>query len=483
MQVIRYLYFLQAPVSDPFGNDPFATESSDFGEGLLTPARSEVPKDEVTGNKTEPKDAFSDLVNIGGKSKPNKNPKELFQDLASPERKSLNQLKVDKPGTPKSTSPVQASDEFPDSFDTQAFMDPSASSMPFTTADPFASDPFATAQPSTAQPSNEQDSFFNTNVSGGSDDEDPYNIPLPQGPPPPLPQDIASVSDPLGGPPPPPRPSINLPTSTPPLPQIPPRPKSASSDSFKSSSTSLNSVSDSQTVNQESTPPLPPRPRVDCSVVPVPRPRPRASIPQSDKLFVNNNNKSDKTMHSVNANSVISDKQDDCVQNFDTQHTNDQSPVNISQQKSAKVERLESSESQKSVFTSSSNGHRSSSVIADPFVSTDPFATEDPFTQSDPFANDPFSPDPFSDISDSKSEKKEDPFLTVVSSPRSADVADPFSVFDKKILNESFKFEKTSSAKKGKAKISGKFFVPSSMSVLKTIDVISFHFKLKCMSW
>ena len=400
----------------------------------------------------------------------------------------MNQLKVVGP-SPKPTSPVQASDDFSDSFDTQAFVDPASSSMPFGTADPFANDPFATAQCSTAQ--HVSQAVFTTNVSAESEEDDLYNIPLPQGPPPPLPQDIASVSlytEPKDGPPPPPRPSINPPPC---LPQIPPRPKSASSESFKSSSTSLNSMSDTQTVNQDFTPPPAPRRRPDCNIVPVPRPRPRASIPQTDshKSVCNNNNQSDinKNMHL--ANSVINNNKSDldCVRNVtksDTQRTNFQLPTPISQP-SAKPERLESCESQTSNVSNSStstNGKRSSSVVPDPFVSTDPFAAEDPFTQADPFANDPFSQDPFTD---SSVEKKEDPFVSTVSSPRpNPDSTDPFSVFDNKFSNESFKFEKSSSsAKKGKVKVSGKILSPSFFLLTKSIIFLICYYDYEYLIW
>lgn len=424
---------------------------------MLTPAKLDSPKDDVPDTKTEPKDAFSDLVDIGSKSAPTKTPKDLFVDLATPEKKSLNQLKVDKT-TPKSTSPVQASEDSPVSFDQQLAVDPFGSSMPFSTADPFANDPFAntapSAPPSTAQHGNQQGDLFTSNVTtDDDDDDDPYNIPLPQGPPPPLPQDIVNASittDPQAGPPPPPRPSVPPSSATPPL---PPRPKSASSDSFKSSSTSINSMTDLQTVNHQVTPPLPPRPRVDCSTVPVPRPRPRASIQQVEKSVCNNNTQCDSNVHQNNSvilNQIVTNA------NSDKSDISDQMS-NISQS-SAKPKRLESAESQKSLISNSSGSEqRSSSVVADPFVSTDPFATDDPFAQPDPFANDPFSPDPFSDISESQTVKSDDPFTAAVSSPRqNADDTDPFSVFDNKFLNESFKFEKSSSKKvkvKGQGKI------------------------------
>ncbi|XP_045159881.2 disabled homolog 1-like isoform X2 [Mercenaria mercenaria] len=456
------------PANDPFGSDPFASNSA-FEEGVLEPARLETMKEESQVTNSGKVDVFGDLVNIGGKTKAS-TPKDMFAELAAPEKKSLNELKVDKSPSPKPASPVgfQASGD-----PASAAPDPFGNTEnPFGTSDPFANDPFAsnsigTSQP-TAQPSTHQDALFGGNFFGdANDDDDAFNIPLPQGPPPPLPENIASQNlnlNPSSGPLPPPRPSVD----TPPLPvhnpPLPPRPKSTSSDSTKSTS-SLNSLTEPQNVSQQSTPPLPPRPKSNIDTKVVPRPRPRASLLKNSpnaatlSLTKSDNTHTDKAQTVKPTKTVINRESDSINENAVNCVKSNDSDKNIEQKQkisqSAIKDKTVQKESHKNVTSDTPEiMHRTSSTVADPFISTDPFASEDPFMQSDPFANDPFASDPFADNTQPAS--KDDPFTTVVTSPHAHTEADPFSVFDNTLSNDSaFKFERSSS-KKGKVKISGK---------------------------
>ena len=86
-----------APANDPFG-DPFAVGDSGggFDDNLLTPDKIEVPSEEPEQPPPGKKDAFGDLVAIGPKDKQTKSPKQMFVELATPPKKSLNELKVEK---------------------------------------------------------------------------------------------------------------------------------------------------------------------------------------------------------------------------------------------------------------------------------------------------------------------------------------------------------------------------------------------------
>ncbi|XP_052776640.1 disabled homolog 1-like isoform X2 [Mya arenaria] len=508
------------PASDPFGNDPFDI-SSGFDDNVLMPARKEEPSNEQPTSKGG-KDAFGDLLSLEPKGNPNLKGKDMFTALSTPEKKSLNQIKGKSP-SPKPPSSPKASDEN-DSFSSNHAAspeDPFSTSMPFGTSDPFANDPFASSTP--ALPSNPPNAQVNDAVINDTRiaqiNNDPYNIPLPQMPPPPLPQDVAShinmhtKTTSVEGPPPPPRPNIPPPSTDPPsLPPIPPRPKSGASDSSRSSTASLNSIHDT---GHQQTPSLPPRPRVgnfsvtvpspradnssvtvpglrtdnfngtvpsqgadkssalfsspmldnSSATVPskkganpcvtVPRPRPRASLSKLSTDLTNVNSK-DNVIKNDNVISGGDSLKTKVLNNGRISMSNNDQQFTNTSHTSAKTERLNSTESQHSSISDSPkvSTQRSSSVIADPFVSEDPFGHHDPFTQTDPFANDPFAGDPFSDIGDSTSSKTDDPFTTAVASPRKSDNSDPFSVFDNKILNDSFKFDRSSS-KKGKSKVSG----------------------------
>lgn len=457
-----FFSFVSQPANDPFGSDPFSGNAG-FDEGVLEPAKLESLKEEVPTVPAGKPDVFGDLVNIGGKTKAS-NPKDMFAELAAPEKKSLNALKVDKSPSPKSTSPVgfQASGD-----NASAASDPFGNSgNPFGTSDPFANDPFISNNPGTQQPSAQpstKDALFGENLFG--DDDDAFNIPLPQGPPPPLPENIASQNLNLNfssGPLPPPRNSVN----TPPLPAynppIPPRPKSTSSDSNKST-TSLNSLTESQSVIQQSTPPLPPRPKSNIDTKVVPRPRPRGSLlknsPQAVSLPLSKTDNTHDAQTNERKDAVISRESDSNVKSVSNCVKSKESDKDTEQiySQSAIKENTSLTESHKNVNTNSSVViHRTSSAVADPFVSTDPFASDDPFTQSDPFANDPFATDPFAETSSTQPASKDDPFTSVVTSPLSHSDSDPFSVFDNTLSNDSaFKFERSSS-KKGKVKVSGK---------------------------
>jgi len=440
---------------------------------------NEVPK------PAAPKDAFGDLGIITPKAKnANLKGKDMFTALSTPEKKSLKDIK------PTSPKPQQASDDEDSdgSASPAAFPeDPFGTSMPFGTSDPFVNDPFASTTASVRQGSTLHDAFPSSDWPQSNDSThsyehsgDPYNIPLPQEPPPPLPQDIASynVQEP---PPPPPRPKVHPPSGDQSFPPLPPRPKSNNSlSSNRSSTASLNSISESHpTVLQKSisvpapsspkmlvsgetqmnTPPVPPpRPGVDNSFKSVPRPRPRAS-----KQLSSPDGKTDmvKGKAVIGARTCSEVNTNQTWPNDRVAFSNSEpSSLDASPTSGANFRRLNSSESQKSSVPKSHNSphgvNRSSSVVADPFVAVDPFGTDDPFTQSDPFANDPFAPDPFSDLESANEARNEDPFTTIVASPRQGkESADPFAVFDNKFSNESFKFDRSSS-KKGKSRASGK---------------------------
>ncbi|WAR24493.1 DAB1-like protein [Mya arenaria] len=289
------------PASDPFGNDPFDI-SSGFDDNVLMPARKEEPSNEQPTSKGG-KDAFGDLLSLEPKGNPNLKGKDMFTALSTPEKKSLNQIKGKSP-SPKPPSSPKASDEN-DSFSSNHAAspeDPFSTSMPFGTSDPFANDPFASSTP--ALPSNPPNAQVNDAVINDTRiaqiNNDPYNIPLPQMPPPPLPQDVAShinmhtKTTSVEGPPPPPRPNIPPPSTDPPsLPPIPPRPKSGASDSSRSSTASLNSIHDT---GHQQTPSLPPRPRVggDSLKTKVLN-NGRISMSNNDQQFTNTSHTSAKT--------------------------------------------------------------------------------------------------------------------------------------------------------------------------------------------
>ncbi|KAL4235740.1 leading edge cell differentiation [Mactra antiquata] len=418
------------PPNDPFGADPFAGNDE---EDVLTPLSLQTPAEEVP--VTKPSDAFGDLVSIGG-TQTKKSPKELFVDLATPTKKSLNELKAPKsPKSPKSASPVsfQASDDKEEQTDIF---------NPFGTSDPFANDPFSTSVPSHNISSNTNKTVLK------NDDNDDFNIPLPRGPPPPLPDFISS--QPPGGPLPPPRPPVESCKFPQELPPVPPRPLSASSES-KNSSGSLSSLNESQTVGPQMTPPLPPRPT--NNVVPRPRPRPRPSKTNDTltNLSSQSNTQISFDQNVLHKTTVINTSDKSVKLHGNTDSSDKISDSRISHDTS--ITSFNSESHSDSDSNHSVNKARTSSVVVDPFVSTDPFASDDPFTLSDPFANDPFNPDPFADTSVTQPVPKDDPFTSVVRQKHEQST-DPFSVFDNTVSNETFKFEKSSS-RKTRTKISG----------------------------
>ena len=324
-------------------------------------------------------------------------------------------------------------------------------SAPVICDDPFANDPFAsfnstvvassfsniqTAQQTDhiAQPFLNDAEFKNDIFS-----DDDFNLPSPEGPPPPLPADIISQDINVEShirPEPPPRP-VNT-HQTPPL---PPRPSSSQSDSVK-----IKSVNESQSVNYLHTPPLPPRPRTTPDAIAVPRPKPRSYNHKDlhvsevkNSVFVNSNDR------------IKSDKEISGQSERMTQNSNINKLKDVAEQKS---ETRIQNDFSKNSWTPSIT----SSKIADPFESTDPFATDDPFTQADPFSGDPFVADPFSEpglANNTQPSSLNDPFTSVVASPNPATAnSDPFSVFDKAFTSDGFKFDGTS-VKKVKLKETG----------------------------
>ena len=266
-----------APANDPFG-DPFAVGDSGggFDDNLLTPDKIEVPSEEPEQPPPGKKDAFGDLVAIGPKDKQTKSPKQMFVELATPPKKSLNELKVEKSPSPKPVSPTgfQASgatdgadQENPASSLDFSTLNQFGDKDPFGSGDQFgSSDPFVNCFPNppkkqdVAAPKLELPAQNGTNSSsapspnalfGGSIFDDDFNLPVPKEPPPPLPTSIDSVSHAsLNIPPPPPRNNISVytPSNTQHTPPLPPRPRS-SSDKSKAA----------DVLHVQPTPPLPPR--------------------------------------------------------------------------------------------------------------------------------------------------------------------------------------------------------------------------------
>ena len=263
-----------APANDPFG-DPFAVGDSGggFDDNLLTPDKIEVPSEEPEQPPPGKKDAFGDLVAIGPKDKQIKSPKQMFVELATPPKKSLNELKVEKSPSPKPVSPTgfQASgatdgdQENPASSLDFSTLNQFGDKDPFGSGDPFgSSDPFVNCFPNPTQkqdaPKLELPAQNGTNSSsapspnalfGGSIFDDDFNLPVPKEPPPPLPTSIDSVSHAsLNIPPPPPRNNISVytPSNTQHTPPLPPRPRSSSDKSRAA-----------DVLHVQPTPPLPPR--------------------------------------------------------------------------------------------------------------------------------------------------------------------------------------------------------------------------------
>ena len=264
-----------APANDPFG-DPFAVGDSGggFDDNLLTPDKIEVPSEEPEQPPPGKKDAFGDLVAIGPKDKQTKSPKQMFVELATPPKKSLNELKVEKSPSPKPVSPTgfQASgatdgadQENPASSLDFSTLNQLGDKDPFGSGDPFgSSDPFVNCFPNPTQkqdaPKLELHAQNGTNSStapspnalfGGSIFDDDFNLPVPKEPPPPLPTSIDSVSHAsLNIPPPPPRNNISVytPSNTQHTPPLPPRPRSSSDKSGAA-----------DVLHAQPTPPLPPR--------------------------------------------------------------------------------------------------------------------------------------------------------------------------------------------------------------------------------
>ena len=258
---------MQAPTpaaaTDPFGNDPFAIgDSGGFGDNLLTPDKIETAQEEAAPEPQGRKDAFGDLVEIGGKNKQNKSPKQMFVDLATPPKKSLNELKVETVPSPKPASPLgfQAS-EAVEGVNKGTSPSPADFSTCGQLGDPFgAEDPFTNLAPNVNQNAPATTGFSappqKTNL-GASIFDDDFNLPAPKGAPPPLPVNLGDVStSALNIPPPPPRTNVTAYQNTQNTPPLPPRPIS---DKFSHKSSKDNTSEGSKVVGVPETPPLPPR--------------------------------------------------------------------------------------------------------------------------------------------------------------------------------------------------------------------------------
>lgn len=226
---------------------------------ILTPTVLNEPEVEEITTEPKKKDAFADLVNIGG-SDPKKSPKAIFEAMSAPPKKSLNELKVDvvPPRTPSPGIPSpgvmspgvispgiqqQASDPFgplgkeadrlrgladssEDPFDTSHVHIPQPTSQPSSSTPPDV-DPFLPAMTLSSRlscdntpkkqtqadvskhehlPKKSPKRLTNGNIPVFSDD---FNLPSPEEPPPPLPAEV-KLSLPGGAPPPPPpRPKVD----------------------------------------------------------------------------------------------------------------------------------------------------------------------------------------------------------------------------------------------------------------------------------
>ncbi|XP_067677677.1 disabled homolog 1-like isoform X2 [Haliotis asinina] len=248
---------------------------------ILTPTVLNEPETEEVPTEPQKKDAFADLVNIGG-SDPKKTPKAIFESLNTPPKKSLNELKVDvnpprtpSPGTPSpgviSPGMQQASDPFgplgkeavrlrgladssKDPFDTSYVHIPQPTSQPSSSPPAQDADPFLPAMTLTSRlscentpkkqtpadvskhehlPKKSPKRLTNGNIPVFSDD---FNLPSPEEPPPPLPAEV-KLSLPGGAPPPPPpRPKANT-NSASVRPRPVPKPRKNTSTSSSLSST------------------------------------------------------------------------------------------------------------------------------------------------------------------------------------------------------------------------------------------------------
>ncbi|OWF42928.1 Protein disabled [Mizuhopecten yessoensis] len=403
-----------APAINPFGEDPFAPAAPTggfanfpngntgggalFDEPLLAPVKLTV--EEAPSVETSPGtgDAFGDLCGLGTKDKASVSPKGLFAELSSQPKRSINQIRTEQ--VPKGP---QASDSDPfGSVDDASLPAVVNFSSPFQTN---TSDPFDTSyiQPaSSSQPM--PDSFHNVPHSSKSKfknlaftENDDFDLPSPEGPPPPLPT-TASSSD--------------MPQIIPPAP--PPRPNGSPAAASTNSKLSL----------PDSPPRLPPRNSVsNLKHTPVPRPRPRPkvnSMNNSPPLPPPN-----KTISTTDSNGQPSQT---AKNNVDKE--------------------------------SDGTGSTSSDNVINSAPRLDKFVIEDPFLNADPFAEDLFSSSPFDGFPSSLGVDDlnvNDPFRSSQpnvnnNSDKSLDSKDdPFAVFDN-CLNDSFSFKGGNSRKNSKKK-------------------------------
>lgn len=374
------------------------------------------------------KGAFDDLCNIGAKEKANKAPKDLFADLSAVPKKSIKEM-MGQPQAQASDNPFGTLDRnaslpaafdftspFPstkssDPFDT-SFVDPSKPHLPVAKVFPMTKEMPKESSNLTPDNTDEKDDLKSKSDSAFCDSDD-FDLPSPDGPPPPLP-----VEKP----------------EEPPLPKLPPRP----------------SVGSLQEINVKQLPSdnpiIPPRNTVTdttkTAISPVPRPRPRTNVNKDNSLpsvpprpIRNIDSSSDKTSRQNDANSC------------DTNKMEDVKPVIYDQSKPC---------------NNKTSVHGCRFVIEDPFTTSDPFADTDPFSSSsDGFsscdfisANDPFISSTFSSQSSTNKNGTLDKSLN----------DDPFAVFDNS-LNDSFNF-KNSSRRSSKAGSSSK---KNNVSTLRSV--------------
>ncbi|XP_060081349.1 disabled homolog 1-like isoform X2 [Ylistrum balloti] len=404
-----------APAINPFGEDPFANAAPTggfanfsngntaggalFDEPLLAPVKLTVEEAPQVENKAGTGDAFSDLCELGTKDKTALSPKGLFAELSAQPKKSINQLRTEQ--VPKGP---QASDSDPfGSVDNASLPAVVNFSSPFQTK---TSDPFDTSHIKPAISSQSKpESFHNVPCSSKSkfkdlafSENDDFNLPSPEGPPPPLPS-MATPRD--------------MPQIIPPAP--PPRP---------SGSPAANSTH--STLPQPDSPPrLPPRNSVsNLQHTPVPRPRPRPKV-----------NSVNNSPPLPPRNKTISTKDSNGQESHIAKNNVDK-------------------ESHGNGSTSSDNVIKNVPVV-DRFVIEDPFLNSDPFAETDVFSSSSFDGFPSSlSIDDFNSN---DPFMSSQQNTNNNrdkyldSKDDPFAVFDN-CLNDTFNFKSGNSRKNSKKK-------------------------------
>ncbi|XP_069127080.1 disabled homolog 1-like isoform X2 [Argopecten irradians] len=405
-----------APAANPFGADPFAPAAPAGGfanfpngnsgggalldEPLLAPVKVTVEEAPSVETKSGTGDAFSGLCEIGTKDKSALSPKGLFAELSSQPKKSINQIRTEQ-------VPKQASDSDPfGSVDNATLPAVVNFSSQFQTN---TSDPFDTShiQPAISSQQTSECSFHNVPCISKSklghltfSENDDFDLPSPEGPPPPLPT-MAAPSD--------------MPQMIPPAP--PPRP-SGSPAAPPSSTNCKHSLPDSP-------PRLPPRNSLsNLQHTPVPRPRPRPKV-----------NSAGKSPPLPPRNKIIAKTESNGQQSQIDQNNLDK-------------------ESHGNGTVSSDNVVERASVV-DKFVIEDPFLNSDPFAETDVFSSSSFDGFPSSlsveDFNSNDPFMSSQPSINNNSDKRMHSKDDPFAVFDN-CLNDSFNSKSGNSRKNSKKK-------------------------------